>query len=148
MFSQNSTNEFRLPINHRNLYFHAQQIWHYFLNINALRFHWFVIYWLWFALMVLKPRWIFCQYCNFGTYLQFLKYTQADYSDQYHFYSGEFKSLKASHELRKNEIQNYIDLVSVILTEIKFQTGMRFSCEENFLKTRWIKCRLAVGYCV
>ena len=43
VLSQNSTNEFCLPINHQNLYFYAQQIWNYFWNINVLRFHWVLI---------------------------------------------------------------------------------------------------------
>ena len=36
-----------------------------------------------------------------------------------------------SHELRRNETQNGMDFISVILTEMKFQTGMEFSCEHN-----------------
>ena len=43
-----------------------------------------------------------------------------------------------SHELRRNETQNGMDFISVILTEIKFQTGMRFSCEHNLHETKWI----------
>ena len=43
-----------------------------------------------------------------------------------------------SHELRQNETQNGMDFISVILTEMKFQTGMRFSCEHNLLETKWI----------
>ena len=43
-----------------------------------------------------------------------------------------------SHELRRNETQNGMDFISVILTEMKFQTGMRFSCEQNFPETKWI----------
>ena len=74
---QNSTNEFRLPINHQNLYFYARQIWNYFRNINILRLHCFVIYWLWFALIVVKPRWIFCQCCNLGKLFENLKYCHA-----------------------------------------------------------------------
>ena len=31
-----------------------------------------------------------------------------------------------------------MDFISVILTEMKFQTGMRFSCENNSLETKWI----------
>ena len=46
--------------------------------------------------------------------------------------------LLCSHELRRNETQNGMDLISVILTEMKFQTGMRFSCEQNLLETKWI----------
>ena len=31
-----------------------------------------------------------------------------------------------------------MDFISVILTEMKFQTGMKFSCEHSFPKTKWI----------
>ena len=41
-----------------------------------------------------------------------------------------------SHELRRNETQNGMDFISVILTEMKFQTGMRFSCEHNLPETK------------
>ena len=47
-------------------------------------------------------------------------------------------SLLCSHELRRNETQNGMDFISVILTEMKFQTGMRFSCEHNLPETKWI----------
>ena len=43
-----------------------------------------------------------------------------------------------SHELRWNETQNDMDFISVILTEMKFQTGMRFSCEHNLPEKKWI----------
>ena len=43
-----------------------------------------------------------------------------------------------SHELRRNESQNGMDFKLVILTEMKFQTGMRFSCEHDYPKTKWI----------
>ena len=43
-----------------------------------------------------------------------------------------------SHELRWNETQNGMDFISVILTEMKFQTGMRFSCEQNLPEMKWI----------
>ena len=43
-----------------------------------------------------------------------------------------------SHELRRNETQNGMDFISVILTEMKFQTGMRFLCEHNLYQTKWI----------
>ena len=43
-----------------------------------------------------------------------------------------------SHELGRNETQNGMDFISVILTEMKSQTGMRFSCEHNLPKTKWI----------
>ena len=36
-----------------------------------------------------------------------------------------------SHEPRRNETQNGMNFISVILTEMKFQNGMRFSCEHN-----------------
>ena len=47
-----------------------------------------------------------------------------------------------SHELRRNETQNGMDFISVILTEMKFQTGMRFSCEHNLPETKWISADL------
>ena len=40
-----------------------------------------------------------------------------------------------SLELRRNEIQNGMNFMSVILTEMEFQTGMRFSCEHNLPET-------------
>ena len=43
-----------------------------------------------------------------------------------------------SYELRRNETQNGMDFISVILTEVKFQAGMRFSCEYNLPETKWI----------
>ena len=43
-----------------------------------------------------------------------------------------------SQESRRNEIQNGMNFKSVILTEMKFQTGMRFSCEHNLPETKWI----------
>ena len=43
-----------------------------------------------------------------------------------------------SDELRRNEIQDGMDFISVILTEMKFQTGMRFSCEQNLPKLKWV----------
>ena len=43
-----------------------------------------------------------------------------------------------SHELRRNETQNGMDFISVILTEMKFQRGMRFSCEHNLPEAKWI----------
>ena len=43
-----------------------------------------------------------------------------------------------SLELSRNETQNGMDFISVILTEMKFKTGMKFSCEHNFPKTKWI----------
>ena len=47
-------------------------------------------------------------------------------------------SVSSLHELRQNETQNGINFISVILTEMKFQTGMRFSCENNLPETKWI----------
>ena len=35
-----------------------------------------------------------------------------------------------------------MDFISVILTEMKFQTGMRFSCEHNLPETKWISADL------
>ena len=43
-----------------------------------------------------------------------------------------------SHQLTRNETQNGMDFILVILTKIQFQTGMRFSCEQNLLETKWI----------
>ena len=43
-----------------------------------------------------------------------------------------------SHELRRNETQNCMDFISVILTEMKFQTSMRFLSEHNLPQTKWI----------
>ena len=43
-----------------------------------------------------------------------------------------------SHELRWNETQTVMDFISVILTEMKFQTDMRFPCEQNLPKAKWI----------
>ena len=43
-----------------------------------------------------------------------------------------------SPELRRNETQNGMDFISVILTELKFPTGMRFSCEQNLPETKLI----------
>ena len=36
-----------------------------------------------------------------------------------------------SDELRSNETQTGMDFISVNLTRMKFQTGMRYSCEQN-----------------
>ena len=41
-----------------------------------------------------------------------------------------------SLELSRNETQNRMDFTSVILTEIKFKTSMRFSCENEMDKRR------------
>ena len=41
-----------------------------------------------------------------------------------------------SDESRQNETQNGMDFISVILTEMKFQSGMRFSCEHNLPKCK------------
>ena len=35
-----------------------------------------------------------------------------------------------------------MDFVSIILSEMKFQTGMRFSYEQNLLETKWISADL------
>ena len=43
-----------------------------------------------------------------------------------------------SNELSWNEIQNSMDFISVVLTEMKFQNGMGFSCGHNLSKTKWI----------
>ena len=47
-----------------------------------------------------------------------------------------------SHEWRRNETQNGMDFISVILSKMKFQTGMRFSYEQNLLETKWISADL------
>ena len=41
-----------------------------------------------------------------------------------------------SHELKRNETQNGMDFILVISTEMKFQTGMRFSCKHNLPETK------------
>ena len=41
-----------------------------------------------------------------------------------------------SHELRRNETQNGMDFISVLLTEMKFPTGIRFSREQNLLEMK------------
>ena len=46
-----------------------------------------------------------------------------------------------SHDLRWNETENSMDFISVILTEMKFQTS-RFSCEHNLPKIKWISIDL------
>ena len=43
-----------------------------------------------------------------------------------------------SHELRQNETQIGMHFISVILNEMKFQTGMKFSCEQNLPEVKWI----------
>ena len=43
-----------------------------------------------------------------------------------------------SHELRQNETQTGTDFILVILTEMKFQTSMRFSCEQKLLEAKRI----------
>ena len=43
-----------------------------------------------------------------------------------------------SHKLRRTETQDGMDFISVILTEMKFQTGTRFSCEYNLCEAKWI----------
>ena len=40
--------------------------------------------------------------------------------------------------MRRNETQNGMDFISVILTKMKFQTSMRFSCEHNLPETKRI----------
>ena len=42
------------------------------------------------------------------------------------------------HELKRNETQNSMDFIPVILTEMKFQTDIRFSSEHNLPETNWI----------
>ena len=41
-----------------------------------------------------------------------------------------------SDELRQNETQIGMNFISIILIEIKFQTGIRFSYEQNLLKAK------------
>ena len=43
-----------------------------------------------------------------------------------------------SDKLKRNETQNGMNFISVILTEMKFQIGMRFPCEHNLPETKWI----------
>ena len=43
-----------------------------------------------------------------------------------------------SHELRQNETQISLDFISVILTGMKFQTGIRFSCKQNLPEAKQI----------
>ena len=43
-------------------------------------------------------------------------------------------SVSSLHELRQNETQTSMDFILVILTEMKFQTGMRFPCAQNLPK--------------
>ena len=40
--------------------------------------------------------------------------------------------------LGPNETQTGMDFISVILTEMKFQTSMRFSCEQNLPEAKWV----------
>ena len=47
-----------------------------------------------------------------------------------------------SHELRRNETQTGMDFISAILTEMTFQTGMGFPCEQNLPKAKWINADL------
>ena len=43
-----------------------------------------------------------------------------------------------SHELWQSKTKTGMDFISVILTEMKFQSGMRFSCEQNLTEAKWI----------
>ena len=43
-----------------------------------------------------------------------------------------------SYELRWNETKNGMDFISVILTQMKFQTSMRFLREQDLPETKWI----------
>ena len=43
-----------------------------------------------------------------------------------------------SHELRQNETQASMDFISIILTKMKFQTGMKFSYEQNLPRMKRI----------
>ena len=47
-----------------------------------------------------------------------------------------------SHELRRNETQTGMDFISVILTKMKFQMGMGFSCEQNLPEAKGISADL------
>ena len=42
------------------------------------------------------------------------------------------------HELKQNETQKGMNFIPVILTEMKFQTDIRFSCEHSLPETNWI----------
>ena len=81
------------------------------------------------------------QACSKSTFTWRAKWTQTGM--RFHFgWKSHFGVQSAlylcSHELRRNETQNGMDFISVILTEMKFQTGMRFSCEHNLPETKWI----------
>ena len=53
-----------------------------------------------------------------------------------------------SDELRQNETQTGMDFMSVNLTEMKFQTSMRYSCEQNldFAFNVQVGLKLTVGF--
>ena len=56
-------------------------------------------------------------------------------------FGGQSTLYLRSHELRRNETQNGMDFILVILTEIKFETSMRFSCEQNLPKAKYVQTR-------
>ena len=83
-------------------------------------------------LKLLNCFFLWCFYVNKSTFTREAKRAQTGM--KFHFgWKSHFGVQPAlylrSHELRRNETQNGMDFILVILTEIKFQTGMRFSCE-------------------
>ena len=52
-----------------------------------------------------------------------------------------FSQLLCSHELGRNETQNGMDFISVILTKMKSQSRMRFSCGHNLPEAKWISTK-------
>ena len=63
-------------------------------------------------------------------------YFCADCVDKPHGYKT--LNLLFTHELKRNETQTSMDSILIILTETKFHTGMRFSCDQSLPKTKWI----------
>ena len=53
-------------------------------------------------------------------------------------YSDILKYVHMRGEMNPNRPKLVWDFISIILTEMKFQTGMRFSCEQNLTETKWI----------
>ena len=50
----------------------------------------------------------------------------------------QLSSLRVRSHERRNELKSVWDFISVIFTEMKFQTGVRFLCEHNFSEMKWI----------
>ena len=51
-------------------------------------------------------------------------------------------SFLCSHDLRQIETQTGMDLIWIILIEMNFQTGSKFSCEQNLPRVKWINTDL------